>query len=123
MPVEMTIPLFGSILVPEGYPPDWRLVPLASVAEVRFSSVDKLSESAERPVRLCNYTDVYSNRYITDDMPFMRATATQAEIDRFGLKVGDVIITKDSETPNDIGVSAVVDSASDDLVCGYHLAL
>ncbi len=53
----------------------------------------------------------------------MGATATQPEIDRFGLKIGDVIITKDSETPHDIGVPAVVDSAGCDLVSGYHLAL
>jgi type I restriction enzyme S subunit len=53
----------------------------------------------------------------------MQATAIQLEIDRFGLQVGDVIITKDSETPDDIGIPAVVDYATPDLVCGYHLAL
>lgn len=58
-----------------------------------------------------------------DKLQFMQATATQSEIDRFGLQVGDVIITKDSETPDDIGVPSVVDYAAPDLVCGYHLAL
>src|SRR6185437_12387359 len=104
-------------------PNGWRQVPLSAVAQVQFSSVDKRTEGGEKPVRLCNYTDVYNNEYITADMEFMRATATPPEIHRFGLRVGDVIITKDSETPNDIGVSAVVDSTADDLVCGYHLAL
>jgi type I restriction enzyme S subunit len=93
------------------------------VAEPRFSSVDKLTHSSETPVRLCNYIDVYNHEYITEDLEFMRASAIQPEIDRFGLKVGDVIITKDSETPDDIGVPAVVDYAAPDLVCGYHLAL
>ncbi|MFN7431216.1 MAG: restriction endonuclease subunit S, partial [bacterium] len=100
-----------------------RDVPLVSMAAIRFSSVDKLSEHGERPVRLCNYTDVYKNTYILSDMPFMRATASTAEVARFGLRVGDVIITKDSETPDDIGVPVVVDSTAPDLVCGYHLAL
>jgi len=96
---------------------------LISVAEPRFSSVDKLTRGSEEPVRLCNYIDVYSHDYITGDLEFMRASATQPEIDRFGLKIGDVIITKDSETPDDIGIPTVVDYAAPDLICGYHLAL
>ena len=80
-------------------PKGWRETPLISVAEPRFSSVDKLTHGSEEPVRLCNYTDVYNNDYITDDLEFMRASATRPEISRFGLQVGDVIITKDSETP------------------------
>lgn len=100
-----------------------RTVSLSAVSEVRVSNVDKRSETGELPVRLCNYTDVYKNDYITDDLEFMRATASRAEIARFGLRIGDVIITKDSESPNDIGIPSLVDSATDDLVCGYHLAM
>jgi type I restriction enzyme, S subunit len=105
------------------YRDEWQEVPLASVADIRFSSVNKVSQPGEQPVRLCNYTDVYNNDYITADMDFMRATATRSEIERFVLHVGDVIITKDSETPDDIGIPAVVDTTAPDLVCGYHLAL
>ena len=108
---------------PDEYLNEWQEVPLTSVADIRFSSVNKVSQPGEEPVRLCNYTDVYNNDYVTSDMDFMRATATRAEIDRFGLQVGDVVITKDSETPDDIGIPTVVDSSAPDLVCGYHLAL
>lgn len=104
-------------------PGDWRETTLISVAEVRFSSVDKIARPSEDPIRLCNYNDVYGNDYITGDLEFMRASATQPEILRFGLQVGDVIITKDSETPDDIGIPAVVDYMAPDLVCGYHLGL
>lgn len=104
-------------------PEDWKLVPLRQIGDVRFSSVDKLTRSSEEPVRLCNYTDVYNNNYISRDLQFMEASATQPEIERFRLQVGDVIITKDSETPNDIGIPAVVDYAAPDLICGYHLGL
>jgi type I restriction enzyme S subunit len=83
---------------------EWREVPLASVADIRFSSVNKVAQPGEEPVRLCNYTDVYNNDYIKADMDFMRATSTRSEIERFGLQIGDVIITKDSETPDDIGI-------------------
>ena len=41
------------------------------------------ARDGELPVRLCNYTDVYKNDYITDDLEFMRATASRAEIAKF----------------------------------------
>ena len=107
----------------DDYLNEWREVPLTFVADIRFSSVNKVSQPGEEPVRLCNYTDVYNNDYVTADMDFMRATATKSEIERFGLQIGDVIITKDSETPDDIGIPTVVDTTAPDLVCGYHLAL
>ena len=110
----------GELLQP---PRGWTEVPLSSVADVRFSGVDKLSRPSEEQVRLCNYVDVYKNDYITPDLEFMRATATTSEIARFGLKLGDVIITKDSETPDDIGIPTIIDYTAPDLVCGYHLAL
>ncbi len=117
----------GDLLTPRARtsccPNDWRDVPLGQVADIRFSSVDKLNHASEEPVRLCNYTDVYNNSYISDDLDFMRASATDSEIERFSLQIGDVIITKDSETPDDIGVAAVVDHVPYNLVCGYHLAL
>ncbi len=53
----------------------------------------------------------------------MRATATADEIERFRLLPGDVLITKDSEAWNDIGVPALVEDSARDLVSGYHLAL
>ena len=46
-------------------PDDWREVPLTTIADVRFSSVDKLTRPSEEPVRLCNYIDVYTNYYIS----------------------------------------------------------
>lgn len=115
MPMDLT--------PPAQLPTGWRELPLRAVAETKFSNVDKLTKAGEQPVRLCNYTDVYNNDYITEDIEFMEATASQPEIDKFRLKVGDVIITKDSETPYDIGIPTRVDYAGDDLVCGYHLAL
>ena len=67
--------------------------------------------------------DVYTNQYVTSAIPFMEASASTAEIERFGLHHGDVVITKDSETPDDIGIPSVIAEEIDGLVCGYHLAL
>ena len=104
-------------------PDTWEVRPLYSVVDYAVSNVDKLSNDGELPVRLCNYTDVYNNEFITAELDFMSATASKAEIEKFGIAVDDVIITKDSETPDDIGVPALVRETADNLVCGYHLAL
>ena len=103
---------------------EWSRVKLAEVAEIRFSNVDKKTILGEVPVRLCNYMDVYGNGgYITNDLPFMEASVSPVEIDRFRVERGDVMLTKDSETPDDIGIPAVVVDDIPNLVCGYHLAL
>ena len=104
-------------------PASWTARPLRAVADYLVSNVDKVPDDEEAPVRLCNYTDVYNNEFITLGLDFMDSSATEAEVARFGLRVNDVIITKDSETWDDIGVSALVRETAPDLVCGYHLAL
>ncbi len=103
-------------------PDGWRRAPLKTTSDFAVSNVDKHSFDDELPVRLCNYTDVYKNDRVSPEMDLMTATATPQEIERFRLKVGDVVITKDSESWNDIAVPAYVVGTADDFVCGYHLA-
>lgn len=102
---------------------DWIAFPLSRLAEVRVSNVDKIARLGETPVQLCNYMDVYTNDYIDSSIEFMQSTANLIEKEKFKVCSGDVIITKDSETPFDIGIPAVVIDDIRDLVCGYHLAL
>jgi len=104
-------------------PAHWSLAQIKHIADVRFSGVDKHSFDYEIPVRLCNYTDVYKNEIITGEMNLMPATATSGEIARLTLKAGDVIITKDSESPDDIAVPAWVPAHLPGVLCGYHLGL
>ncbi len=104
-------------------PNEWRLERLKFSALVRNSNVDKVFNESEIPVKLCNYTDVYYNETITYDMDFMQGSATELEIEKFQLKSGQVIITKDSEGWEDIGIPAVVKEDMHDVVCGYHLAV
>lgn len=96
---------------------------LGRVASVMPSGVDKKSLDGEKLVRLCNYTDIYYNERITPDLDFMLATATDSEIERFTLRPGDVLITKDSETADDIAIPALVAEELDGVVLGYHNAL
>ena len=104
-------------------PAHWEVRRLKYATDMRISNVDKHIKEGEEPVRLCNYVDVYNNDYINEQINFMRVTATAEEIERFRLKEGDVLITKDSETWNDIGVPALVTETASDLISGYHLAL
>ncbi len=104
-------------------PPGWKLEKLKFFADVRNSNVDKTISEDEEPVRLCNYTDVYYNDRITPDLDFMGGSATVAEIERFQLRRGQVIITKDSEGWNDIGIPALVTEDMPEVLCGYHLSV
>lgn len=104
-------------------PKTWESKRLKYISNTRVSNVDKKSED-ETPVKLCNYVDVYKNEFVDDTIEFMEATATLNQIDAFELKLGDIIITKDSETPDDIGVPASVKlKDTKHIVCGYHLAI
>ena len=102
---------------------DWSEVALGDVVTLQLSSVDKKSKPSERGVQLCNYMDVYANNFIRRDMDFMAATATTREILNCSLFPGDVVITKDSEKHDDIGIPALIREHIPDLVCGYHLAI
>lgn len=106
-----------------GFKGKWRKVRLEDLGKIMVSNVDKKSVHGETAVRLCNYMDVYSRDQIEADQEFMQSTASAAQIKRFSLKCGDVIITKDSERPDDIAIPSVVSSTAPDLVCGYHLAI
>ena len=95
---------------------------LSELATARTSNVDKHSVEGQTTVRLCNYVDVYKNDCISDDIDFMRATASPDQVDAFRLRVGDTVIAKDSETADDIGIPSYVEYEAPDLVCGCHLS-
>jgi type I restriction enzyme S subunit len=114
------------IKVQEAYgilPDRWRIEKLKFYVDVRNSNVDKIIADDEEPVQLCNYTNVYYNDRITRDLEFMQGSATECEIEKFQLKRGQVIITKDSEGWDDIGIPALVTEDMPDVLCGYHLSV
>lgn len=99
--------------------------PLGEIADILISNVDKKSKDNEKKVKLCNFVDVYYNWAITasNEKDFMIATASDAAIDKFTLHKGDVAITKDSETRNDIGVATYISEELDNVLLGYHCIL
>ena len=109
----------GTTQIPDG----WEVVRLGDVADVAFSSVDKRTVDGENPVELCNYTDVFYNRRIRPGMDFMIATASTSECQRWALRKDDVLFTKDSETPEEIGIPSYVTEDMPNVLCGYHLGM
>jgi type I restriction enzyme S subunit len=99
------------------YPPDWETANLKDIAEIKASNIDKKTLEGERSVRICNYTDVISNRLITKGIPFLRSSAAAAQVKTFTLLRNDILITKDAE----VGKVSIVKDDIEGLVCGYHL--
>lgn len=104
-------------------PTHWVTEPLKRHCHVMPSNIDKKSVEGEPLVLLCNYTDVYYHDEITMALDFMKATASRTQIQRFTLRKGDVVFTKDSESADDIAIPAFVPSDLPGVVCGYHLAI
>ena len=98
---------------------------LGKIAKVEVSGVDKKIIEGEIPVRLCNFTDVYYNWAITSETEpaFLSASANSREIERFSLKKGQIALTKDSETRDDIGMSTYIAQDFENVLLGYHCAL
>jgi type I restriction enzyme S subunit len=102
-------------------PEQWEVKKLKYSGIVQPSNVDKKKAEGELLVQLCNYIDVYKNEFIEDSIDFMEATASEDEISKFKINVNDVLVTKDSESADDIAVPALVKIERDNLICGYHL--
>lgn len=115
--------LTGRCRLPGSSPETWRDIRLGDLVTIIMSGVDKKSRPGETVICLCNYTDIYYNDRIGLDCDFMKATATSVEIEKYSVQKGDVIITKDSETPDDIAKPAVVVEDLPGVLCGYHLAI
>lgn len=98
---------------------------LREVAKIEISGVDKKIKKNEIKAKSCNFVDIYYNWTISDYVSsnFLNITATQNEIDKFSLCKGQVAITKDSETRDDIGMSAYISKKFKKVLLGYHCAL
>ena len=107
------------VKIPEG----WRKCRFKDISLIQTSNVDKKSKEDEKEVLLCNYVDVYKNEFIDNSFDFMKATAPKEQISNFSLLKNDVIITKDSETSEDMAEPALVIENLNNVICGYHLAL
>jgi type I restriction enzyme S subunit len=104
-----------------GFDGEWEEVRLGDIGEFSTSSVNKKIEEGERIINLVNYMDVYNNNFIDNSIDYMKVSASESQISKFSLKIGDVLFTPSSETADDIGHSAVVKIDKKNLLYSYHL--
>ena len=105
--------------IPEG----WDVSKLKYVAFIRNSSIDRHIHDDELQVKVIHYPDVYKNEKINKDFTFGKGTCKESEFVKFTLNKGDIVITKDSERPDDIAVPCFINEHLENVVCGYHLTI
>ena len=110
-------------LVLNDYPNHWTTKKLKYLFNYTLSSVDRHVHLEELPVDICHYPDVYHNEKIRPSDPLPKGTCTEDEFLKFSLRDGDILITKDSESPDDIGVPCLIRGNLPNTVCGYHLGI
>ncbi len=106
---------------PQNLPEGWRRARLGEIGEFKTSGVDKKIREKEKIVNLINYMDVYKNHFITKNLDFMKVSANPHQIRTNNVRKGDILFTPSSETPEDIGHSAVVINELNDTLYSYHL--
>ncbi len=104
-------------------PKHWNIEVLKHISSVELSSVDRHEYEDEKRVNICHYPDVYKNEYIDSRSVLPTGTCSDSEFEKFSLRGGDILLTKDSESPDDIGIPTFVIENIDNTVCGYHLAI
>ena len=104
-------------------PKHWDVEKLKYLSKIDLSSVDRHEHQDELKVSICHYPDVYKNEYIFEDTILPTGTCSEDEFQKFSLKLGDIVLTKDSESAEDIGIPTYVSETLPNTVCGYHLAI
>lgn len=104
-------------------PLSWELGKLKFNASLTISTVDRHELEDEISVSVCHYPQAYNNEKINKNTVLSSGTCNEKELENFILKKGQIIITKDSETSDDIGVPTFVEEDIPNAVCGYHLAI
>lgn len=104
-----------------GFGAEWAQTSMGECGQFSGAGVDKTSNPAEPPVRLLNYLDVYHEEFVYPETPSQMVTASAVKQRRCDVQAGDVFFTPTSETPDDIGRSAVSLQDVPGAVYSYHL--
>jgi restriction endonuclease S subunit len=102
---------------------NWKYEKLGNLGVFKTSSIDKIIKDNQKLVHLVNYMDVY-NKITFDKSCLKRLSETSVndkQLLESNLKKGDILFTPSSETPEDIGHSAVIFEDLPNTVYSYHL--
>ena len=106
-----------------GIPEHWKMKKLKYLFNYSLSSIDRHVHDEEISIYICHYPDVYYNEKIDSVESLPIGTCTPDELEKFQVLSGDILITKDSESPEDIGVPCLISGSLENTVCGYHLGI
>jgi len=102
-------------------PTHWSNIKLKHIANYFLSSINRHVDVEERSVDICHYPYAYKNESIDSQTELDKGSCTLDQFEKYKLIKGQIIITKDSESADDIGVPAYVQEDVKNAVCGYHL--
>lgn len=104
-------------------PEHWETRRLGSLGHFSASGIDKNTVAGEPLVKMVNYVDIYKNT--TGELHASRnyqvVSCPQWKKEIHGVKRGDLLFTPSSETPDEIGLSAVCMHDLADTVYSYHV--
>ncbi len=104
-------------------PKDWDIQKIKYFSTIELSTIDRHQYKEEKRVFICHYPDVYKNEYLNKDTKLPSGTCSEYEFQKFSLLKDDILLTKDSESPDEIGIPTFVLEKLENTVCGYHLAV
>ena len=104
-------------------PEHWEIIKLKAAGNFYSAGVDKKVREGEGLYKSVHYTDVYYNslKQIANNEGYLVISAKEDKARKSNLLKGDVLFTTSSETPEDIGHSAVVEEDLMNTLMGYHL--
>lgn len=107
----------------EKIPKHWEVQKMRFIGKFTSSGIDKKIIEGEPMVKIINYTDVYGNenRILNDDRTYMEVSCSKDKAKEHQVQIGDLIFTPSSETIEDIGLSALVDTDLDNTAYSYHV--
>jgi type I restriction enzyme S subunit len=104
-------------------PSGWEVKKLKYLSAVFSSSVNRHVHKDEIQLCVCHYPMVYNEEFINKNSKMEKGSCKEDEYKKYILKKGQVILTKDSESPDDIGIPCYIENDFNNVVCGYHLTI
>lgn len=104
-------------------PNSWSKKRLKHLFNYSLSSVDRQVHDDALKVSVCHYSNAYNNEKVSIDTALPEGTCTTGEFEKYKILKGDILVTKDSESPEDIGVPCLIEHDLENTVCGYHLGI
>lgn len=105
----------------DGFDGEWKNILIGDFLEFK-NGLNKGKEFFGIGTPIINYMDVYKHYSLTKDKVNGTVVLTPDEIRRFEVKKNDVLFTRTSETPEEIGISSVlIENINDCVFSGFVL--